>query len=80
MIRHGSAPHSARTATFRVTFPYALLPKIIVADASFGQVLLSANRMKYRQDAPFASNRTFRATDRGTLKTNPTPKLPQATA
>ncbi len=80
MIRHGSASHSARTAAFRVTIPYALLPKITVADASFGQVLLSTNRMKYRQNAPFASNRTFPATDRGTLKINPTPKFPQATA
>jgi hypothetical protein len=80
MIRHGSASHSARTAAFRVTFPYVLLPKITVADASFGQVLLSANRMKYRQDAPFASSRTFSATNRGTLKTNPTAKFPQATA
>ena len=80
MIRHGSASHSARTVAFRVTIPYALLPKIAIADASPGQVLFSANRMKYQQDAPFASSRTFPATDRGTLKTNPTTKFPQAIA
>ncbi len=78
MIRHGSISPCTRTAALRVTTPYAPFSEITVADASSGHVHLSGNRMMDRQDAPSASNRTFPVTDRGTLKTNPTTKFPQA--
>lgn len=72
--------NAAKAGDGRLLGSGLILPKITVADASPGQVLLSANRMKDRQDAPSASSRTFPATDRGTLKTNLTIKFPQATA